>query len=117
MYSIAIMLKFSVLNDYQQARTIFVQTIADLASRRQNVECLELSDTLGVILDLVHPLLSDGVPSIQQTAAIALGRLANHEERIAQAIVRRDIMTQLLNNIMNDTKQNVRYLAFLMSSF
>ncbi|XP_043279064.1 sperm-associated antigen 6-like [Venturia canescens] len=94
--------RLSVFSQYQQARTTFVQTIADLASRPHNVECLE---TAGV-LDLLRPLLSDVVPSIQQMSAIALGRLANHDDKIAQAVVRRDVVPQLLKNI---DKQNKFY--------
>ncbi|XP_046617133.1 sperm-associated antigen 6-like isoform X3 [Neodiprion virginianus] len=89
-----------VFDQYQKARVSFVQTVADLASRPQNVDCLENAG----VLDLLRPLLSDVVPSIQQTAAIALGRLANHDDRVAQAVIRRDIMPQLLRNIDKQNK-------------
>lgn len=102
MHDALIVMRFSsVFNQYQQARTTFVQTVADLASRPQNIESLESAG----VLDLLAPLLSDVVPSVQQMAAIALGRLANHDARIAQAVVRRDVLPQLLGNI---DKQNVR---------
>lgn len=84
----------------QKARLLFVQSVADLASKSQNAECLEAAGAL----DLLHPLLSDPVPSIQHMAAIGLGKLANCDARIAQAIVRKDILPELLRNI---DKQNV----------
>ncbi|XP_024946711.1 sperm-associated antigen 6 isoform X2 [Cephus cinctus] len=80
----------------------FVQTVADLASRTHNVECLENAGAL----DLLRLLLADTVPSIQQMSAIALGRLASFNEKIAQALVRREIIPQLLRGI---DKQNKFY--------
>ncbi|CAG2063556.1 unnamed protein product, partial [Timema podura] len=84
---------------YQKARMTFVQTVSDLASRPNNIEYL---DSAGV-LDLLRPLLSDVVPSVQHTAAIALGRLANHDERMAQAVVHKDVLPQLLCSINKQT--------------
>lgn len=78
----------------------FVRVVADLASRSHNIEYL---DSAG-ILDLLCPLLWDIVPSIQQLTAIALGRLANHDIKIAQTIMKRNILPQLLKKI---NQQNV----------
>ncbi|XP_015607413.1 sperm-associated antigen 6 isoform X3 [Cephus cinctus] len=91
-----------VFDQYQKARMSFVQTVADLASRTHNVECLENAGAL----DLLRLLLADTVPSIQQMSAIALGRLASFNEKIAQALVRREIIPQLLRGI---DKQNKFY--------
>lgn len=41
---------------------------------------------------LLKPLLLDNVPSIQQSAALALGRLANYSEDLAEAVVSADIL-------------------------
>lgn len=41
---------------------------------------------------LLRPLLLDNVPSIQQTAALALGRLASYSDDLAEEIVSYDIL-------------------------
>ncbi|XP_033336112.1 sperm-associated antigen 6 [Megalopta genalis] len=89
-----------VFDQYQKARLLFVQSVADLATRPNNIECLEAAGAL----DLLHPLLTDPVPSIQHMAAIALGKLANNDIRLAEAIIRKDILPQLLKNIAKQNK-------------
>ncbi|XP_053988923.1 sperm-associated antigen 6-like isoform X1 [Hylaeus volcanicus] len=91
-----------VFDQYQKARLLFVQSVADFASRPNNIECLEAAGAL----DLLHPLLTDFVPSIQHMAAIALGKIASNDHRLAQAIIRKDILPHLLQNI---DKQNKFY--------
>ncbi|XP_029041791.1 sperm-associated antigen 6-like [Osmia bicornis bicornis] len=91
-----------VFDQYQRARLSFVQSVADFASKPYNVECLEAAGAL----DLLYPLLADHVPSIQHMAAVALGKLANNNHRIAQTIIRKDMLPQLLKNI---DKQNKFY--------
>lgn len=90
-----------VFDQYQKARLIFVQSVADLSSKSNNIDCLEAAGAI----DLLCPLLSDTVPSIQHVAAIALGKLANHNSRLAHAVIRKGILSYLLKNI---DKQNVR---------
>lgn len=53
---------------------------------------------------MLRPLLLDSVPTIQQTAALALGRLADHSDDLAEALVRGDILPQLVHSL---TAQNV----------
>jgi hypothetical protein len=53
---------------------------------------------------LLRPLLLDKVSSIQQSAALALGRLANYSEELAEAVVNNEILPQL---VMNLAEQNV----------
>ncbi|KAJ8679410.1 hypothetical protein QAD02_015197 [Eretmocerus hayati] len=101
-----------VFDQYQKARMQFVQTVTDLASRPHNIEYL---DNAGV-LDLLCPLLQDVVPSIQQLTAIALGRLANHDVRIAQTILKRNILSQLLKNIDKQTELFKKATLFLLRS-
>ncbi|XP_076627734.1 sperm-associated antigen 6 [Colletes latitarsis] len=91
-----------VFDQYQKARLFFVQSVADFASRPNNVECLEAAGAL----DLLCPLLTDLVPSIRYMAAVALGKIANNNYRLAQTIIRKDILPQLLKNI---DKQNKFY--------
>ncbi|XP_044591881.1 sperm-associated antigen 6-like [Cotesia glomerata] len=88
--------------EYQAARLRFVQTISDLSSRSHNIEGLEKAG----VLDLLEPLLFDVLPSIQQTAIATLGKLTNHEEKLAYTVVKRDIVPKLLENF---NKQNKFY--------
>ncbi|XP_076756988.1 sperm-associated antigen 6 isoform X2 [Xylocopa sonorina] len=89
-----------VFDQYQKARLFFVQSIADFASKSNTIECLEAAG----VLNLLCPLLTDPVPSIQHMAAIALGKIANNNYRLAQAVVRMDILPQLLKNIVKQNK-------------
>ena len=90
----------SVFEQYQKARTQFVQTIAEQASRPQNIEVLQSAG----VMALLRPLLLDTVPNIQQTAALALGRLANYNDDLAEAVVKGDILPQLVYSL---AEQNV----------
>ena len=44
------------------------------------------------------------MPTIQQTAALALGRLANYNDDLAEAVVKGDILPQLVYSL---AEQNV----------
>lgn len=57
---------------------------------------------------LLRPLLLDVVPTVQQTAALALGRLANYNDDLAEAVVKGDILPQLVYSL---AEQNVRSLS------
>ncbi|RYH26226.1 hypothetical protein EON65_14860 [archaeon] len=48
------------------------------------------------------------MPSIQQTAALALGRLANYSEDLAEAVVGNEILPQLVYSLSD---QNVSLLC------
>ena len=91
----------AVFEQYQKARTQFVQTVAELATRPQNIEILQNAG----VMSLLRPLLLDIVPTIQQTAALALGRLANYNDDLAEAVVKGDILPQLVYSL---AEQNVR---------
>ena len=69
--------------EYQKARITFIQDIAELAKKQQNIEGLS---SAGVML-LLRPLLSDTVSSIQQSAALAIGRLANFSIELAESCI------------------------------
>ena len=95
-----IFLLFKVFEQYQKSRTAFVQTVAELATRPQNIETLQNAG----VMALLRPLLLDVVPTIQQTAALALGRLANYNDSLAEAVVKGDILPQLVYSL---SEQNV----------
>ena len=50
------------------------------------------------------------VPSIQQSAALALGRLANHSDDLAEDVVANEILPQLVYSL---GEQNVRGQALV----
>lgn len=91
---------FAVFEKYQKERLMFVQTVADLASRESNIDALQNAG----VMSLLRPLLLDNVPAIQQASALALGRLANYNEEMAQAVVDSDILPQLVYSL---SEQNV----------
>lgn len=97
---------------YQKARVQFVQTVAELATRPQNIEALQSAGTLifnfsiiSGVMALLRPLLLDNVPSIQQSAALALGRLASYSEDLAESVVSSQILPQLVYSL---AEQNVQ---------
>lgn len=61
-------------------------------------------------MQLLRPLLMDNVSSVQQTAALALGRLANYNDDLAEAVVKGDILRELVHSL---AEQNVRINAFI----
>ena len=69
--------------------------MADLASRPQNMEHLHDNN----VMSLLHPLLMDVVPAVQQTAALALGKLASFSQQLAQTLVSSNILPQLISQV------------------
>lgn len=67
----------------------------------QNIEALEAAG----LLALLRPLLLDSVPSIQQSAALALGRLANTNDDLAEAVVNNDILPQLVYSLTDQVSE------------
>lgn len=86
---------FSVFENYQRARTSFVQTVADHAQRAENIEILQNSG----VMTLLRPLLLDSVPAVQQGAALAIGRLANYNNDLAEQVVKSEILPQLIYSL------------------
>ncbi|XP_046968416.1 sperm-associated antigen 6-like isoform X1 [Vanessa cardui] len=91
-----------VFETYQKARLVFVQTMADLATRATNVKCLESAG----VLDLLRPLLSDGCSTVRQCAVMAAARLAEHDESVAQQLLSSGMLTITIENL---NKFNVYY--------
>lgn len=100
----------SVFEKYQKERLLFVQTIADLASRETNIETLQSAG----VLSLLRPLLLDNVPAIQQSAALALGRLANYNVELAEAVVESDILPQLVFSLNEQNRFYKKAAAFVL---
>ncbi|KAL8430360.1 hypothetical protein Efla_001125 [Eimeria flavescens] len=89
-----------VFEEFQRARSHFVQTVADLAQRPQNIDGLRAAGALR----LLRPLLLDSVPGIQQTAAVAVGRLVGYSEDAALECVKEEILPHLVASV---AQQNV----------
>ncbi|XP_004859935.1 sperm-associated antigen 6 isoform X7 [Heterocephalus glaber] len=98
------------LEEYRKARLQFVQRVAEQATRPQNLETLQ---SAGVI-SLLRPLLLDVVPTIQQTAALALGRLANYSDDLAEAVVKGDILPQLVYSLAEQNRFYKKAAAFVL---
>ena len=66
---------------------------------------------------LLRPLLLDNVPSIQQSAALALGRLANYSDELAEAVVSNEILPQLVYSLSEqNVSTNHHDTAFILSN-
>jgi len=82
----------NTLEKYHKERLSFAQTIADLAKKETYISALQSQDALS----LLRPLLLDNIPAIQQSAALAIGRLANYSEELAEEVVDSDILPHLI---------------------
>ena len=96
--------------EYQKARVTFVQTVAELATRPQNIDALQSAG----VMSLLRPLLLDNVPSIQQSAALALGRLANYSDDLAEQVVAHDILPQLVLSLAEQNRFYKKAAAFVL---
>eukprot|EP00771_Trimastix_marina_P004140 gnl/Trimastix_PCT/879.p2 GENE.gnl/Trimastix_PCT/879~~gnl/Trimastix_PCT/879.p2 ORF type:complete len:527 (+),score=171.67 gnl/Trimastix_PCT/879:66-1583(+) len=99
-----------VFEEYQRSRITFVQNVAELALRPQNIEILNNAG----VMSLLRPLLLDVVPSVQQSAALALGRLANHSDQMAEAVVSNDIIPQLVCSLGDQNRYYKKAAAFVL---
>ena len=81
----------TAFQDFQRARVLFVQRVANLARFPINVELMQNAG----IMNLLKPLLDDNVSSIQQGASVTLGRLATKSEKVAQSVVRSGLLTKV----------------------
>eukprot|EP01138_Halocafeteria_seosinensis_P011399 gb/GECG01011642.1/.p1 GENE.gb/GECG01011642.1/~~gb/GECG01011642.1/.p1 ORF type:complete len:527 (+),score=70.66 gb/GECG01011642.1/:1-1581(+) len=80
---------------FQRARMDFVSEVADLAQKPHYLECL-LDE--GAVVSL-KKLLHDKLPTVQQTAAIALGRLAGYSTELAEELVTSDVLFELAESM------------------
>ncbi|XP_068862757.1 sperm-associated antigen 6 isoform X2 [Aphelocoma coerulescens] len=99
-----------VFEQYQRARAQFAQAVADLAARPQSIDTLQ---SAGVVC-LLRPLLLDVVPSIRQTTALALGRLADYDVDLAEAVVKAGILPQLICALPEENRYYKKTAAFVL---
>jgi len=69
------------------------------------------------VMALLRPLLLDNVPSIQQSAALALGRLANYSDELAEAVVSNEILPQLVYSLSEQNVSSVSVFKFSVTPF
>lgn len=84
-------------------------SFSELAVRPQNIQALQDQNCM----TLLRPLLLDIVPGIQQSAALALGRLANYSDELAESVVQNDVLPQLVFSLV---EQNVSSLCLYLLS-
>lgn len=65
-------------------------------------------------MSLLRPLLLDNVPSISQSAALALGRLANMNEELAESVVNNEILPQLVMSLNEQNRFYKKAAAFVL---
>merc|ERR1711988_312283 len=68
------------------------------------------------VMALLRPLLLDNVPSIQQSAALALGRLANYSDELAEAVVSNEILPQLVYSLSEQNRFYKKAAAYVLRS-
>ncbi|KAJ3231976.1 Sperm-associated antigen 6 [Chytriomyces hyalinus] len=99
-----------VFETYQKQRLLFAQTVADLASRESNMDALHGAG----VCQLLRPLLLDRIPAIQHAAALALGRIANYNEELAEAVVDSDIVPHLVYSLAEQNRFYKKAAAFVL---
>ncbi|XP_014241581.1 sperm-associated antigen 6-like [Cimex lectularius] len=87
-------------DQYEKARIHFAQTMADMALRSINVDCMLKCN----VLELLQALLSDPSLRVQQNAALAIGRLSNNSPEAAKAAVNVDVLPTMLKGIEKRSK-------------
>lgn len=100
----------NTFDKYHKERLQFAQSIAELASRELYISTLQSFD----VLSLLRPLLLDNIPAIKQAAALAIGRLANYSEDMAEAVVESDILPHLIYSIKNQNRFYKTAAAFVL---
>eukprot|EP00833_Pecoramyces_ruminatium_P004247 jgi/Orpsp1_1/1178279/evm.model.c7180000064676.1 len=100
----------NTLDKYHKERLSFAQTIADLAQKETYISALQSHN----VLPLLRPLLLDNIPAIQQAAALAIGRLANYNEELAEAVVDSDILPHLIFSLKNQNRFYKTAAAFVL---
>mmetsp|Transcript_110566 Transcript_110566/g.174195 ORF Transcript_110566/g.174195 Transcript_110566/m.174195 type:complete len:509 (+) Transcript_110566:79-1605(+) len=99
-----------IFEEYQKARMTFVQTVADLATRPENIDALQNAG----VMNLLRPLLDDNVASVKQSAALALGRLANYSDELAEAVKNHDILPSLVESLSHQHRFHKKASAFVI---
>jgi len=102
----------TTFTNFQKARVQFVQSIAELSKRKENLDDIIAAGGLLIL----RPMITDVIPSIAQTACIALGRLAAESQETAEAMASLDIMPQVIHSMAEQNRLFKKCAAFLLRS-
>ncbi|KAJ3369630.1 Sperm-associated antigen 6 [Allomyces arbusculus] len=104
----------ALLDQYQRARLAFAQGIADCAAREAPLEHLAAPAARAAVVPLLRPLLLDQVVAVQQAAALALGRLANHSPQLAAHVVAGDVLPHIVYSLDSPNRFYKKSAAFVL---
>ena len=97
---------------YKKARRDFVTMVSQAATKPDNVQALiELN-----VLTLLRPLLLDNVPTIQETAALAISRLAAVSEQNSEKIISTGMMHEIVDGLKSDDERYQKNLCTVIKS-
>ena len=97
---------------YKIARRDFVTMVSQAATKPDNVQALiELN-----VLSLLHPLLLDNVPTIQETAALAISRLASVSEKNSEKIISMGMMHEIVDGLKSKDERYQKNLCNVIRS-
>ncbi|BES91826.1 Sperm-associated antigen [Nesidiocoris tenuis] len=99
--------------NYEKSRVLFAQTMADMALRSVNVDCMLRCN----VMELLTALLNDPSLRVQQNAALAIGRIANNSHEAARIAMIIDTMQALLRNIEKRSKYYKKAVMFALRCF
>lgn len=97
---------------FARARLEFVRNIASLSERPEYLESLLDEDAFGML----RGLLNDKVPTVQQTAALAVGRMAGFSTELSEELVKSGILEQLTASMRGSTAGHMKAGAFVIRS-
>jgi len=97
---------------FARARLEFVRNIASLSERPEYLESLLDEDAFGMLRGLLH----DKVPTVQQTAALAVGRMAGFSTELSEELVKSGILEQLTASMRGSTGGHMKAGAFVIRS-
>lgn len=100
----------NVFDTYQKARISFVEQVAEMATHAYNITALESAGALC----LLQPLISDMCPAVQQFATTAIGRMANQSSKMAQNIVRMEMLPIMLRKLQKQNKYYKKAIMFTL---
>lgn len=86
---------FTGLNEFINAQLKFARDIPDSLCKEKKINYSEIT----VIIDQLCSLSKNSTTRVQYEAVVALSRIARNDTNIAQDLIKRNILSQLLKNI------------------
>jgi hypothetical protein len=102
----------------QLLRPLLLDNVREITAVMNSAEVLLFATSkFSSIRQTIMMLMFSQVPSIQQTAALALGRLANYSEDLAEAVVGNEILPQLVYSLSDQNVSKMQQGRHLMLCF